>query len=58
MSEKSKTNNPQKIIKIEQSAETEKKIELSPENNIQNKEITIKNEIKYREIPYRWFFMI
>ena len=58
MSERSKITNPPKNIKIEQPDETEKRIELSPENINQNKEIIIKNEIKYGETPYRWFFMI
>ena len=57
MSDKTKANNPSRNIKIEQSQETEKKIQLSPETH-NNEEIAIKKEIIYGETPYRWFFMI
>ena len=57
MSDISNKNNPSNGMKIE-SQETEKQINLSPENDNQNEEIVIKKEIKYGETPYRWFFMI
>ena len=47
-----------KNIKFEELPQTEKKLELSPENNNQNEGVTIKKEIIYGETPYRWFFMI